>query len=152
MKKSILILPIALLVWNIGHAQQKVNYIEIRKDLVKSTCTTTDAEINKQDLANLLALDITNISKGLSEYYYDLGMLYYACFGNKEGQIHLHAYACMKRCVELDKKNGSAYLNLSIMYYFDKNMPLAKEYALLHKKYTRKKYRDNEFLSRIEQK
>lgn len=150
MKKSILLLPIALLVWNIGHAQQKVNYLEIRKDLVKSTCTTTDAEINKQDLANLLAIDTTIIGSGLSQYYYDLGMLYYSIFGLSEGQFHPQAYVCMKRCVELDKKNGNAYLNLSIMYYFEKNIFLAKEYAQLHKKYTRKRDRDHFHLKHIE--
>jgi lipoprotein NlpI len=150
MKRSLTIITLSLLFINSALAQQKIDYLEVRKDLVKSTCTTTDAEIYKQDLANLLALDTATINKGLSEYFYDLGMLYYAHFGNNEGKFHPEAFACMKRCVELDKKNGSAYLNLSIMYYFTKNIPLAKEYAQFHKKYTRKKYRDNDFLARIE--
>ena len=76
--------------------------------------------------------------------------MYYGIFGITEGKFHPEAFTSMKHCVELDKKNGNAYLNLSIMYYFEKDIPKAKEYARLHKKHTRKKYRDNDYLVRIE--
>jgi hypothetical protein len=150
MKRSVSLITLALLLSNAGLAQQKIDYLQIRNDIVKSTCTTKDPEIYKQDLANLLALDTTTIGKGLSAYYYDLGMIYYGMFGFEEGKFHPEAFTCMRRCVELDKKNGAAYLNLSIMFYFEKDSAKAKEYAHLHKKHTRKKYRDNDYLVRIE--
>jgi len=149
-RHTLLTLTFLLLIFIPTHGQQTFNYLEIRKDLVKSTCTTNDVEINKQDLANLMALDTSTIGKGLSEYYYDLGMLYYNTFGFEEGKFHPEAFTCMRRCVELDKKNGAAYLNLSIMFYFEKDIAKAKEYADLHKKHTRKKYRDNDYLVRID--
>ena len=110
-----------------------------------------DIEIYEQDLANLLSFDTTAIGKGLSQYYYDLGMTY-STLSNRDTTLLPLAFKAMVRCAELDRKNGNAYLSLSIYSYLQKDIAKAKAYARLHKKYTRKKYRDNEFLAMLEKK
>ena len=132
-------------------AQEQINYLELRDSQKSFTCSKNDIESVDISLKNLLSLDTTKISIGLSDYFYDLGMAYYIkseMYG--ESEFRSSSIQSFESCIKKDKKRGSAYHNLSIIYFLHQDNSKAKEYIKLYKKHTPKKYWDREFIEMVE--
>lgn len=130
--------------------QDQINYLEIKESQKKFTCSKNDLESVNTTLKNLLELDTSKISIGLSDYFYDLGMAYYIkseMYG--ESQFRPSSIKAFESCIKKDKTRGNAYHNLSIIYYLHQDYPKAKEYLKLYKKHTPKKYWDKEFIEMV---
>jgi len=131
-------------------AQDKINYLSIRDSQKIFTCSKNDLESVNLSIKNLLALDTSHITKGLPDYFYDLGMAYYIKSEmHGESEFSKSSINAFERCIEKDKKKGNAYHNLSLIYHFHQAYPKAKEYLKLYKKYTPKKYWDTEFIDMV---
>jgi tetratricopeptide (TPR) repeat protein len=134
----------------IAKTQDQRNYTEIKESQKKFTCSKNDLESVNITLKNLLELDTSKISIGLSDYFYDLGMAYYIkseMYG--ESQFRPYSIKAFESCIKKDKKRGNAYHNLSVIYYLYQAYPKAKEYLKLYKKHTPKKYWDRELIEMV---
>lgn len=135
----------------IANAQNNVNYFEIKSEIKKTSCTEHTIEAVNETVKALLAIDTNAISKGLSEYYYDLGMAYYMkSEGFKETEFRELSIKYFLKCLEKDKKKSNAYLNISLIYFINNMYDKAKIYLKLYKKNTPKKYWDLETIETIE--
>lgn len=132
-------------------AQKTIDYNEISKDLFLVGCTNTSLDYVDLTLKNLLTIDSTKISKGLYDYYFDLGSAYYMkSFMHKQNEFHDHVYYCNYKCISIDNKRGDAYHEIAVVAYLDKKYMLASTSLLLYKKCTDKKYWDKDLITLIE--
>ncbi|MBP7103209.1 MAG: hypothetical protein KBA86_08165 [Bacteroidales bacterium] len=116
-----------------------------------TSCTRVDTLSVNMTLKNLLAMDTLKITNGLSDYYYDLGMNYYmkAILYKQNNWFDL-SIASFNKCISIDSTRGDCYYNISLIYYFLKNISKAKSYLVLYKKYTPEAYWDKEFIDIID--
>lgn len=146
---KLLIVIISLISSNHLHAQKWIDYLKIRE----ISCSNNDSISMNQSLENLLKIDATTIKKGLDQYYYDLGMVYYSkVYLFKEKEFIAKAISCFENCFRNDKKKWEAYKNLVIIYCYENNIEMAKKYILLYKKYCKKENWDNQLIQIIERK
>ena len=151
LRKAISILFCLVLFVQMTIAQDSIVYSEIRKETVEWSCTKFDKNSVNLTLKNLLAVDTLKITKGLWNYYYDLGMTYYMKAGlYEQNEWHYLAISSFKKCIPIDKKSGDAYHNIAFCYYFTGDIKNAKIFLKLYKKYTKKEYWDNDFIERVE--
>ncbi len=131
--------------------QDSIDYFKIRNEKVSTSCTKVDTFSVNMTLKNLLSMDTLKITNGLCDYYYDLGMNYYlkAALYKQDNWFYL-AIASFNKCISIDSTRGDCYHNISLIYYFLKDIGKAKSYLVLYKKYTAEPYWDKEFIDRIE--
>ena len=134
------------------YAQNLIDYNQIREKVVHTSCTENSLDSVELTLKNLLEIDTLKISDGHYRYYYDLGMTYCVKTLKYEQKEFLNqTIASFNKCISIDKKNGSAYMNLTIVYNANKQFELAKTNLKLYKKYTRKKYWEKETIKELEE-
>lgn len=133
------------------YAQNLIDYNQIREKVVHTSCTENSLDSVDLTLKNLLEIDTLKISDGHYRYYYDLGMCYYVkALMYEQKEFINQVITSFNKCISIDKKNGSAYNNLAIVYLQGKQFELARINLKLYKKYTRKKYWDKETIKEIE--
>lgn len=134
-----------------SHAQDKINYTQIRKSTIHYSCTENNIDSINLTLNQLLKIESTNISSGKDEYYYDIGLIYYIkSIIEKKPELLTASIKNFNNAILINPKNGSSYLNLSLVYYFQKKFSLANENLKKYKKYTKKKYWDRSTIKVIE--
>ena len=132
-------------------AQKTIDYTELSKKVIHVGCTQTNIDSVDLTLKELLEIDSTQISKGLYDYYFDLGSVYYMkSFMHKQKEFHDHVYYCNYKCISIDNKKGDAYHEIAVIAYMDKKYALATTSIRLYKKYTEKEYWDKDLISFIE--
>ncbi|MFZ4740601.1 MAG: tetratricopeptide repeat protein [Bacteroidales bacterium] len=133
-------------------AQNLIDYNQIKEKVVHTSCTENSLDSVELTLKNLLEIDTLKISDGHYQYCYDLGMTYFVkAFMYEQKEFVNQTIASFNKCISIDKKNGSAYMNLAIIYHANKQFELAKTNLKLYKKYTRKKYWDKETIKELEE-
>lgn len=132
-------------------AQESIDFLKIRKELVRTSCSEISLDTVELTLKNLLSIDSTKITEGLAQYYYDLGMTYLEkSLIHEQKEFLPQMILNFQNCISVDKKYHNAYLNLSIYYHSVKQYDLAKSYIVNYKKYCKKKYWDKDFIEMLE--
>lgn len=133
-----------------GMAQQSIDYLAEQSKNVRYSCEISNPDSVDASIQNLLGIDPSQISNGLYDYYFDLGMTYYTkSFMFKQVEYKTDAYDCFLKCIQIDQTRGDAYHNLLIMYYFDKQIGKAKALLGPYKRYAPLRYRDRKLIRRI---
>jgi len=150
-RRIILTIFLLVLLISFSTAQNTIDYIKIKKETSTTSCVQHDTNSVNLSIKNLLAIDTLKITNGLLEYRYDLGMNYYLKAAlYKQNEWFYLAISNFKKCIAIDKKYGPAYYNIALIYRFLGDNANAKVYLNLYKKYTKKKYWDKDFISRVE--
>lgn len=132
-------------------AQESIDYLKIRNELVRTSCTEISLDTVELTLKNLLSIDSTKITEGLAHFYYDLGMTYLEkSLIHEQKEFLPQMILNFQNCISVDKKYHNAYLNLSIYYHSKEQYDLAKSYIVNYKKYCKKKYWDKEYIEMLE--
>lgn len=151
---KIILTSIVLLSVSLVKAQDTINYDEIRKDIVLNSCGNVNLEKTETTYNNLTELDTNKITTGLSRYYSDLGMTLYLLSVYK-GETHYlnDAIENYKKSIHIEKKNGEAYHQLAIIYFYMKKDTInAKKYIRLYKKFTKPENLDKDLIEKIKEK
>ncbi len=120
--------------------QTKINYRKDRDKIILTSCGKSSPELTAHNIKALEAIHPGLISKGLYQYYYDLGMSYFTgSIAQNPPKDFANAIMCFKECIRLKKKVGNSYYNLAIIYNSQKQYSNAYECLLNYKMYERKK-------------
>lgn len=144
-------------------SQKEIDYNKIVDSVCRKKCGESKMEDIDYSIEHLTSLDVTQITKGLDLYYYDLGMNYYLKAVKSQGveEDYSLAISAFNNAIQADEKRsnkqhksiiGSAHNNLAVIYFFEKKYDLAKTNLVLYKKYTNKKYWDRALINKIEAK
>lgn len=148
--KFLPILLLYLLCFLNGMAQQSIDHLAEQSKNVRYSCEISNPDSVDASIQNLLRIDPSQISNGLYDYYFDLGMAYYTkSFMFKQVEYKPNAYDCFLKCVQIDQTRGDAYHNLLVMYYIDKQIDKAKALLDPYKRYAPLRYRDRKLIRRI---
>lgn len=102
-----------------GMAQQSIDYLAEQSKNVRYSCEISNPDSVDASIQNLLGIDPSQISNGLYDYYFDLGMAYYTkSFMFKHVEYKPDAYDCFLKCIQIDQTRGDAYHNLQIKFIF----------------------------------
>jgi len=94
-------------------AQQSIDYLAEQSKNVRYSCEISNPDSVDASIQNLLGIDPSQISNGLYDYYFDLGMAYYTkSFMFKQVEYKPDAYDCFLKCIQIDQTRGDAYHNL----------------------------------------
>lgn len=117
------------------------NYTAIRDSVKVIKCGVNTRADHLQTRMNLESLTVDASTKGVADYYYDLGMCYLvlSAGGDKDEQGLRTAIRHFERSIEYKKKFSPTYWNITFIYALMNDCENSAKYLAAYKKYAKRK-------------
>lgn len=128
----------------IGMAQ-KVNYLDVRDELVNLSCDIVlDSAEVFGSIRRLEAFDTTTVSKNLYLYYQDVGKYYWLASSPANPYYLDYAIRAYQASLHYQPRNTKSLWNIAMAYGVKGECEKAKYYFSLYKQYLPKRYWNEE--------